>query len=91
MPPMEDTEDLRRRLQIETRSGSGARQPAASTLVPGLTILFHPDAGRIGERAPLFGLLNGKPQELSRSEPSFSGSGPLGCLWSTSPGPAYEP
>jgi two-component system, NtrC family, nitrogen regulation response regulator GlnG len=75
---MEDTEDLRRRLQIETRSGSGARQPAESPLVPGLTVLFHPDVGRIGERAPLFGLLNGKAQDLSRSEPSFSGSGPLG-------------
>jgi two-component system, NtrC family, nitrogen regulation response regulator GlnG len=63
----------------DTRSGSGARQPAESPLVPGLTVLFHPDAGRIGERAPLFGLLEGnKPQELSRTEPSFSVSGPLG-------------
>ena len=78
---MEDTEDLRRRLQIETRSGSGVRQPAQSPLIPGLTVLFHPDAGRIGERAPLFGLLDGRPQELSRSDPSFSASGkgnPLG-------------
>ena len=74
---MDDTEDLRRRLQIETRSGSGVRQPAESPLVPGLTVLFHPDVERIGERAPHFGLLEGRPQDLSRAEPGFS-NGPLG-------------
>ena len=74
---MDDTQDLPRRLQIETRSGSGVRQPTESPLVPGLTVLFHPDAERIGERAPLFGLLDGRPHDLSRAEPSFS-QGPLG-------------
>src|SRR5689334_566950 len=67
---MEDTEDLWYRLQIETRSGSASRPPLNTTLVPGLTILFHPDAERIGGRAALLG-----PLDLSRSKPAFSASG----------------
>ncbi|HET9227882.1 MAG TPA: sigma-54 dependent transcriptional regulator [Thermoanaerobaculia bacterium] len=74
---MDDTQGLPHRLQIETRSGSGVRQPVESPLVPGLTVLFHPDAERIGERAPLFGLAEGRPHDLSRAEPSFT-HGPLG-------------
>jgi two-component system nitrogen regulation response regulator GlnG len=68
---MDDSQDLQRRLQIETRTGSASWQPAASLLVPGLTVLFHPDVERIGERAPLSALLAGGEEGLSRAEPSF--------------------
>jgi DNA-binding NtrC family response regulator len=75
---MDDSQDLQRRLQIETRTGSASWQPAESLLVPGLTVLFHPDAERIGERAVLSGLLSGREEELSRGEPSFSRPGQPG-------------
>ncbi|HEX3131657.1 MAG TPA: sigma-54 dependent transcriptional regulator [Thermoanaerobaculia bacterium] len=73
---MDDSKDLQRRLQIETRTGSATWQPAASFLVPGLTVLYHPDVERIGERAPLSALLAGGEEGLSRAEPSFSQVGP---------------
>jgi two-component system nitrogen regulation response regulator GlnG len=72
---MEDTQDLHRRLQIETRTGSAAWQPEGNLLVPGLTVLFHPDVERIGERATLAGLFAGRDQILSRSEPDFAPPG----------------
>src|SRR5690606_2797033 len=39
---------------------------------PGLTILYHPDAARVGERVLLGDLSLGKPVGLSRSEPLFA-------------------
>ncbi len=36
-----------------------------------LTVLYHPDARRIGERALLNNLLAGLPANLSRLEPAF--------------------
>lgn len=36
-------------LEIPTREDSGLAQWVASAKVPGLTVLFHPDAGRVGE------------------------------------------
>jgi two-component system nitrogen regulation response regulator GlnG len=68
---MDDYQDLQRRLQVETRTGSASWQPSESLLVPGLTILFHPDVDRIGERALLSALLAGREEGLSRAEPSF--------------------
>ncbi len=68
---MDDSQDLQRRLQVETRTGSASWQPAESPLVPGLTVLFHPDVERIGERAPLSALLAGREEDLSRGEPGF--------------------
>jgi two-component system nitrogen regulation response regulator GlnG len=68
---MDDSQDLQRRLQIETRTGSASWQPSESLLVPGLTVLFHPDVERIGERAPLSALLAGREEGLSRAEPNF--------------------
>jgi two-component system nitrogen regulation response regulator GlnG len=68
---MDDSQDLQRRLQVETRTGSASWQPPESLLVPGLTVLFHPDVERIGERAPLSALLAGGEEGLSRSDPTF--------------------
>src|SRR5262245_49885168 len=39
---------------------------------PALTILYHPDPARIGERALLYGLAAGKRVEVSRNEPVFA-------------------
>jgi len=74
-----DSEGLQRMLQVDTRTESGSVPPAGSLLVPGLTILHHPDASRIGERAALLGLSSGTEERLSRGEPAFSqpGSGVL--------------
>ncbi len=76
LPAMDDPQDLQQRLQIETRTGSASWQPAASLLMPGLTILFHPDMERIGERALLPGLADGREEGISRAEPSFFQPGP---------------
>jgi two-component system nitrogen regulation response regulator GlnG len=46
-----------------------------SFLVPGLTILHHPEAGRVGERVALAGLASGREESLSRTEPLFSAPG----------------
>ena len=46
-----------------------------SFLVPGLTILHHPDAGRVGERVALAGLASGREESLSRTVPAFSAPG----------------
>jgi two-component system nitrogen regulation response regulator GlnG len=77
---MDDSQDLQRRLQVETRTGSASWQPSESFLVPGLTVLYHPDAERIGERAPLSALLAGGEEGLSRAEPSFFQLGQPGKL-----------
>ncbi|MES1243451.1 MAG: sigma-54 dependent transcriptional regulator [Acidobacteriota bacterium] len=68
---MDDSKDLQRRLQVETRTGSATWQPVESLLVPGLTVLYHPDVERIGERSPLSALLTGREEGLSRAEPAF--------------------
>jgi two-component system nitrogen regulation response regulator GlnG len=70
-----DSEALRRQLQADTRAESAGGIPAGSLLVPGLTILHHPEAGRIGERVALAGLAAGREEILSRTEPAFSAPG----------------
>jgi two-component system nitrogen regulation response regulator GlnG len=74
-----DSEALQRLLQAETRGDSGGGMPVASLLVPGLTVLAHPDVSRVGERVLLAGLPAGRVELLSRVEPRFSapGSGDL--------------
>src|ERR1700754_4368633 len=49
--------------------------PVASLLVPGLTVLAHPDVSRVGERVLLAGLPAGRTELLSRVEPRFSAPG----------------
>jgi two-component system nitrogen regulation response regulator GlnG len=54
---------------------SAGLSPAGPPLVPGLTILHHPEADRIGERVALAGLAAGREVKLSRGEPAFSPPG----------------
>jgi two-component system, NtrC family, nitrogen regulation response regulator GlnG len=70
-----DSEALQRLLQAETRADSGGGVPIASVLVPGLTVLAHPDVQRVGERVLLVGLPSGREELLSRREPQFSALG----------------
>jgi two-component system, NtrC family, nitrogen regulation response regulator GlnG len=58
-------------LEVETRPASVMRAATAATLVPGLTIVWHDDVSRIGDRAPLPGLLSGREERVSRLEPGF--------------------
>ncbi len=75
--------------QIETRiwEGTGAdRRVRTRARVPALTILYHPDSRRVGERVLLHELATGKKVKLSRSEPDFAAPGdtrlrPLGDLY----------
>ncbi|HEX4952465.1 MAG TPA: sigma 54-interacting transcriptional regulator [Thermoanaerobaculia bacterium] len=58
--------------EVDTRIGSAAWQGGARVQVPGLTILWHPNPRRVGERVPLPDLISGRPVALSRLEPAFS-------------------
>ncbi len=69
-----DSEELRR-LEAETRPETRTRLSLDSIQVPGLTVLYHPDLQRIGERVALPGLVSGREELLSRREPLFSQSG----------------
>jgi len=67
------------------RVPEGERRKRARARLPALTILFHPDARRVGERASLSELLSGRAALLSRNEPGFAAPGsaevrPLGDL-----------
>ena len=73
MPSYND--DLKRRLEIETWKESGGQPPMDLPLVPGLTILHHPEVFRVGDRALLTGLTSGYEVRLARGEPLFSSSG----------------
>ena len=52
-------------------SPASERRRLARLRIPALTILYHPDLRRTGERAVLRGLLDGRPASLSRLEPAF--------------------
>ena len=45
---------------------------SGSVLLPGLTVLYHPDLRRVGERALLSDLSAGRSERLSRLEPGFA-------------------
>src|SRR6185295_15160568 len=55
----------------EDLPAEGERRRRARARIPALTILYHPDLGRVGERAVLNGLLEGRTAYLSRLEPGF--------------------
>ncbi len=65
-------------LETETRASGEAWRPAGPILIPGLTILYHPDLRRIGERAPLASLASGREEILSRRDPDFAQPVPPG-------------
>ncbi|MEM8930570.1 MAG: sigma 54-interacting transcriptional regulator, partial [Acidobacteriota bacterium] len=50
----------------------GGLDRAVDVRVPGLTILWHPDVDRVGERIALTGLAGGRSQELARLTPDFT-------------------
>lgn len=58
-------------LDTQTRPSGRAPAAEASAPVPALTILAHPQASRVGERALLPELLAGKEVALSRTSPMF--------------------
>jgi two-component system nitrogen regulation response regulator GlnG len=63
----------------DSTQGSRSRAFAAapgSVLWPGLTVLYHPDLRRVGERALLSELVAGRPERLSRLEPLFAAPSP---------------
>src|SRR5215210_7009743 len=62
------------RLETQTWSMPAAKPPSL-LIVPGLTILGHPQIQRVGERAALFDLLSAPEALLSRGEPWFSAPG----------------
>ena len=66
-----DSEALQRLLQADTRAESSGASPVAPFYVPGLTVLYHPDAERTGERVALAGLAAGRREALARGEPAF--------------------
>jgi len=73
MPPSEDREPW---LDTETRASGEAWRPTGPIVIPGLTILYHPDLKRIGERVPLANLVSGREELLSRRDPDFAAPGP---------------
>ena len=66
---------LRERLDSETRVETGGHLLADAVRVPGLTILHHPDPGRVGERVALTRLVAGRAERLGRGEPEFAQPG----------------
>ena len=69
---MADWDDI-----LDARTQRRRRRPAAAAIRTGpvLTIAYHPDHRRIGERARLSGLLAGKAAEISRKAPLFGPPG----------------
>ncbi len=59
----------------EGSAAVGERRRQARARIPALTILYHPDLGRVGERALLGELLSGRTAHLSRLEPGFEPPG----------------
>jgi len=61
--------------QATTRAGTADDGADAVLLAWGLTVLWHPDPARVGERAVLSALDAGGDAALSRLEPSFAAPG----------------
>ncbi|MFL6192703.1 MAG: sigma 54-interacting transcriptional regulator [Thermoanaerobaculia bacterium] len=55
----------------EDPATAGDRRKRARARVPALTILYHPEVARVGERSLLTGLLDDRTVPLSRLEPGF--------------------
>ncbi len=65
--------------QAATQTASLGWNPSAALRVPGLTVLYHPDLDRIGERTVLAGLGSGRDGALSRHVPDFAAPGDELC------------
>jgi two-component system nitrogen regulation response regulator GlnG len=68
----EDSKAPERPLEVDTRVSGYQRRTIVSLLIPGLTLLYHPDLERVGERALLPGLVSGREEILSRTQPDFA-------------------
>ncbi|HEV7515177.1 MAG TPA: sigma 54-interacting transcriptional regulator, partial [Thermoanaerobaculia bacterium] len=75
LPDVPNLPSSERQLEAETRPQSASRLTPGSFLAPGLTVLWHPDVGRVGEQAALTALASGRPEYLSRREPAFGPPG----------------
>jgi two-component system, NtrC family, nitrogen regulation response regulator GlnG len=62
--------------EAETRPEPVASGGAIEAPVPGLTVLWHPDLERVGERALLSGLASGREESISRNTPAFAAAEP---------------
>jgi len=61
--------------QVSTTAGTADENADAAPLAWGLTVLWHPDPARVGERAVLSALDAGRDAVLSRLEPPFAAPG----------------
>jgi two-component system nitrogen regulation response regulator GlnG len=61
-------------LEADTRTDGDEQRAAVSPRLPGLTLLYHPDLQRIGERALLSRLSSGREELVSRLQPDFTPS-----------------
>ena len=62
--------------RLDSGLGSGADwADSTDLLVPGLTILWHPDIERVGERVALTGLAAGRAHEVARLTPELTPPG----------------
>ncbi|HKV13229.1 MAG TPA: sigma-54 dependent transcriptional regulator [Thermoanaerobaculia bacterium] len=73
--PEETCELTAQRPAWDDGTPEGDRRRRSRARVPALTILYHPDPGRVGDRAFLAGLSDGRPAALSRLEPEFATPG----------------
>ncbi|MDX1997101.1 MAG: sigma 54-interacting transcriptional regulator [Thermoanaerobaculia bacterium] len=62
-------------LEIETQAGDAVARAMPEPRVPGLTVLYHPNLERIGDRVVLTQLAAGREQRVSRLEPLFAAPG----------------
>ncbi|MBV8200786.1 MAG: sigma-54-dependent Fis family transcriptional regulator [Acidobacteria bacterium] len=76
--------------EVETRPEPVARDGDIEVPVPGLTVLWHPDLERVGERALLSGLALGREEAISRNAPVFAATEPP-LAASAEPRPLADP
>lgn len=71
-----------RRAEVGTRTQTEMESPAfgspGGSLIPGLTVLYHPDSSRVGDRMLLAGLGSGRRISLSRVEGELAQPGGQG-------------
>ena len=79
IPPMAEND---RRAEVGTRTQTEMESPAfgspGGSLIPGLTVLYHPDSSRVGDRMLLAGLGSGRRISLSRVEGELAQPGGQG-------------
>ena len=59
-------------IDVTTQKNASVSRVVNDLEIPGLTILCHPDPSRVGDQAPLPGLLSAGGEELSRLYPLFA-------------------